>query len=257
VSRNPSKFVIARNIEIDESDVAISSKTGSYEGVDLSTTACRVGVKPETLRSRRGRDLGQARNPELRLPYLSQGDPMNRTITFTRALLILSLLVFTVALIAPPVPAHGAEPEAFLIHLKTSLKKDDAQICVAYNVIWAALEEGYKVKVLVDADAINTFKVGWFGKDDIEKYNIPERLRKELAEQLSVPLSEVPGTYGEFLDMLHEKGAEFYINTGFLIVSKIGTPGDPLKKVSAKFFTPVTLKEMVRMRADADHYIVY
>jgi len=55
---------VKRTIEINESDVAISGKTGSYEGVDLSTTACRVGVKPETLRSRRGRDLGQARNPE-------------------------------------------------------------------------------------------------------------------------------------------------------------------------------------------------
>ncbi len=182
---------------------------------------------------------------------------MNITITFTRTLLIFSLLAFTVALIAPSVPAYGTEPETFLVHLKTSLKKDDAQICVAYNVIWAALEEGFDVKVLVDADAINTFKVGWFGKDDIGKFKIPERLRKELAEQFSISLEEVPGTYGEFLNMLHEKGAEFYINTGFLIVSKIGTPEDPLEKISAKFFTPVTLKEMVRMRADADHYIAY
>ncbi len=175
----------------------------------------------------------------------------------TEVLIAFSLLAFTVALIVPPVSAFGAEPKTFLVHLKTSLKKDDAQICVAYNVIWAALEEGFNVKVLVDADAINTFKIGWFGKDDIEKFKIPEKLRKELAEQLSVPIKEVPGTYGEFLKMLHEKGAEFYINTGFLIVSKIGTPGNPLEKVSAKFFIPVTLKEMVRMRADADHYIVY
>ena len=54
--------------------------------------------------------------------------------------------------------------ETFLVHLKTSLKKDDAQICVAYNMIWAALKKGYKVRVLVDADAINTFKKGWRGK---------------------------------------------------------------------------------------------
>jgi hypothetical protein len=39
------------------------------------------------------------------------------------------------------------------VHLKTSLKHDDAQICVAYNAIWAALEEGLEVNVLVDADA--------------------------------------------------------------------------------------------------------
>ncbi len=182
---------------------------------------------------------------------------MNNKISLTGVLLTVSLLVFAVVLIAPPVPAFGAEPETFLVHLKTSLKKDDAQICVAYNVVWAALEEGYKVKVLVDSDAINTFKVGWFGKDDIEKFRIPERLRKELAEQFSAPLNKVPRTYGEFLNILDKKGAEFYINTGFLIVSKIGTPADPLKKVSAKFFTPVNLKEMVRMRAEADHYMAY
>ena len=182
---------------------------------------------------------------------------MKNSFSSTVVLFTFSLLVFAVVLIATPDLAFGEEPETFLVHLKTSLKKDDAQICVAYNVIWAALEEGFDVKVLVDADAINTFKVGWFGKDDIEKFSIPERLRKELAKQFSESLKKVPRTYGEFLNMLHEKGAEFYINTGFLIVSNIGTPGDPLKKVSAKFFTPVTLKEMVRMRADADHYIAY
>jgi len=59
----------------------------------------------------------------------------------------------------------ATESNAILFHLKTSLKHDDAQICVAYNEIWAALAEGLSVKVLVDADAINTFKKGWRGKD--------------------------------------------------------------------------------------------
>jgi formylmethanofuran dehydrogenase subunit C len=79
------------------------------------------------------------------------------------------------------------------------LKKDDAQICVAYNIMWAALEEGYKVKVLVDADAINTYKLGWKGKDDIEGYKIPENLRKSLADQFGVTLDAVPKTYGQLL----------------------------------------------------------
>lgn len=147
--------------------------------------------------------------------------------------------------------------ETFLVHLKTSLKKDDAQICVAYNVMWAAMEEGFKVQVLVDADAINTYKIGWRGKDDIEDYKIPENLRQALSKQFNVPLGSVPKTYGEFLLMLKDRGVEFYINTGFLIVSKIGTPDDPLKKVSNKFFKPVTLKEMVRMRKEAEYYMAY
>jgi len=149
------------------------------------------------------------------------------------------------------------DKDVFLVHLKTSLKKDDAQICVAYNIMWAALEEGYKGKVLVDADAINTFKVGWNGKDDIEAYKIPENLRKALSTQFGVSLDNVPKTYGDFLLMLKNKGAEFFVNIGFLIVSKIGKPDDLLGKVSAKFFKPISLKEMVKLRTTADYYMAY
>ncbi len=173
---------------------------------------------------------------------------MKRVFSFS---LIMIIFLIPLSLLA------GEEKETYLIHLKTSLKKDDAQICVAYNVIWAAIEEGYRVKVLVDADAINTYKIGWGGKDAIEGYKIPEHLRQALASQFNVAIDIVPKTYGDFLIMLNEKGAEFYINTGFLIVSKIGTPEEPLKKVSARYFKPVTLKEMVRMRADARYYMVY
>lgn len=164
-------------------------------------------------------------------------------------------VVVVALLMAPALPVVASE--TFLVHLKTSLKRDDAQICVAYNIIWAALEEGKRVQVLVDADAVNTYKVGWRGKDDIEDYKIPEVLRQALSNQFAVPVESVPRTYGEFLLMLKNKGVEFYINKGFLMVSKIGTPEDPLKKISAKFFKPVTLREMVRLRTDAEYYIAY
>ena len=166
------------------------------------------------------------------------------------------LLIISMFLLIP-ITGITATPEIFLVHLKTSLNKDDAQICVAYNIMWAAVEEGYNVKVLVDADAINTFKVGWGGKDDIEEYKIPENLRQALAKQFDVALTEVPKTYGDFLIRLKEKGVQFYINTGFLMVSKIGTPDDPLKKVSNKFFTPISLKEMVKLRTEATYYMAY
>jgi hypothetical protein len=92
-----------------------------------------------------------------------------------KTLLKVSIIVSFILLL--PLVSLAEDKETYLIHLKTSLKKDDAQICVAYNVMWAALEEGFKVKVLVDADAINTYKMGWRGKDDIEGYEIPENLR--------------------------------------------------------------------------------
>ncbi len=174
---------------------------------------------------------------------------MKRILRASITVILVSLSLAT----APPAAAN----ETFLVHLKTSLKRDDAQICVAYNIIWAALEEGKRVRVLVDADAVNTYKVGWLGKDDIEAYKIPEVLRQALSNQFAVPDDTVPRTYGTYLLMLKSKGVEFYINKGFLIVSKIGTPEDPLRKISAKFFKPVTLREMVVLRTEADYYVAY
>ncbi len=165
------------------------------------------------------------------------------------------IFIFVFMLFLPSSMAAGNE--TFLIHLKTSLKKDDAQICVAYNMMWAALAEGFQVKVLVDSDAINTYKVGWGGKDDIEGYKIPANLREALAKEFAVPLAGVPKTYGDFLTMLKDDGVKFYINTGFLIVSKIGEPADPLKKVANKFFKPVSLRGMIRMRSEAKYYMAY
>ena len=153
--------------------------------------------------------------------------------------------------------ARADEPKTMLIHLKTSLKHDDAQICVAYNAMWAALREGLKVRVLVDADAVNTYKVGRRGKDALETYPLPERMRQVLARQFGVPLAQVPHRYGEYLKMLHEQGAEFYINEEMLITASIADgPGD-LTRVSASFFKPVSLPEMIRLRMSADYYLVY
>lgn len=151
---------------------------------------------------------------------------------------------------------ENSEKDRLFVHLKTGLKHDDAQICVAYNVIWAALKSGMKVDVLVDADAINTFKTGTFSSEDaIQGYKIPENLRVAIKEQFSIPLSEVPQTYGEYLIKLKEDGAKFYINKGFLIVSGIATnPDENLGKISkyaADLFKPVSLKEMIQLRKKA------
>ena len=174
-----------------------------------------------------------------------------------KGIVVAMALTFVFLLLAPlPSTAKGKQ-KTMLIHLKTSLSHDDAQICVAYNMIWAALDEGLKVDVLVDADAINTYKVGWRGKDGIEEYPLPERLRKSLAEQFDVQLQEVPEKYGQFLRMLHNKGANFYVNTAFLVLVKIEAKTGTTENISPKFFKPVTLKEMIKLRTDADYYMAY
>jgi hypothetical protein len=163
----------------------------------------------------------------------------------------------TVAILLMTSMVNADEQKTLLVHLKTGLKHGGAQICVAYNAIWAALEEGLDVNVLIDADAVKTYKIGWFGKDSIENDKLPENMRQTLARQFDVPLEKVPHLYGEYLAMLRDKGAEFYINEEMLVTSGISKePGD-LKQVSAKFFKPVSLSDMIRLRLEADAYLVY
>ncbi len=167
-------------------------------------------------------------------------------------ILLISILVFPNVILSQNVD----EKERLFVHLKTSLQHNDAQICVAYNIIWAALKSNLEVDVLIDADGINTFKTSfWSDKDAIQEYDIPENLRKGLSEQFSIPLSEVPKTYGEFLILLHKEGANFYINKAFLIVSGIApNPDEDMGKIAeyaAKIFKPVSIMEMIKLRQKA------
>lgn len=149
------------------------------------------------------------------------------------------------------------EKKTILFHLKTGLKQDDAQICVAYNEIWAALEEGLNVDVLIDASAVNTYKRGLFGKDSLEKYKLPENMRGVLARQFNLPIEKVPQVYGEYLTMLHNKGANFYINSEMMITAGIAKDENDLEKISAKFFKPIVMKDIIKLRITADYYLAY
>ncbi len=165
------------------------------------------------------------------------------------------LMIF--ASLISPLSAFGSG-ETILFHLKTSLDHDDAQLCVAYNVIMAALEEGMNVHVLIDAGAVNTYKKKWLSeKDDFQDFKLPERLRKRLSEEFKVSLAEVPKSYGEYLDMLHKKGAKFYINGEMLVVSKISESFGDMRQIPTKFFNPITVREMVKLRQRAKLYMVY
>ena len=174
-----------------------------------------------------------------------------------RKLILILLVLFSILALPYVISGQNVdENERLFVHIKTSLKHDDAQICVAYNIILAALKSNLAVDVLIDADGINTFKTGFLSdKDAIQEYDIPENLKKGLSEQFSIPLSEVPETYGEFLILLHKEGANFYINKTFLIVSGIApNPDEDMGKIAeyaAKIFKPVSLKEMIQLRRKA------
>src|SRR5579885_1806880 len=158
------------------------------------------------------------------------------------------------------VEAHDVAATRILIHMKTSLAEDDAQICAVPNVAWAAVKAGHKVTILVDASAVTsvTKGVGWFrrliGSDStaLDRADLPERERQSLAEQMGVPLEQIPHNYGEYFDFLKNKlGVDIYGNRTMMLLYKI----DPARVAAA--VTPVPLARMVDLFAAADRIVVY
>ena len=155
---------------------------------------------------------------------------------------------------------HQASAANILIHMKTSLALDDAQICAVPNVAWAAVKAGHKVTILVDASAVTsvTKGFGWFrgliGSEStaLDRAALPERERQSLSEQMGVPLDQIPHTYGEYFDMLKNKlGIEIYGNQTMMLLYKI----DPARVAAS--VTPLPLERMVRLFEVADRTIVY
>ncbi len=179
---------------------------------------------------------------------------MRRTIS---GLLVIALLTLVTESV---VVAQQAAPSRILIHMKTSLAEDDAQICAVPNVAWAAVKAGYKVTILVDASAVTsvTKGFGWFrgliGSDStaLDRAGLPERERQSLSEQMGVSLDQIPHNYGEYFDFLKNKlGVEIYGNRTMMLLYNI----DPARV--AALVTPILLGKMVDLFASADRVIVY
>jgi hypothetical protein len=157
------------------------------------------------------------------------------------------------------VGAQQAAPTRILIHMKTSLAEDDAQICAVPNVAWAAVKAGHNVTILVDASAVTSVTKGFgffrrlVGLDStaLDRASLPERERQSLAEQMGVPLEQIPHNYGEYFDFLKKMGVEIYGNRTMMLLYKI----DPVRVASS--VTPIPLEKMVGLLVSADHVIVY
>jgi hypothetical protein len=173
---------------------------------------------------------------------------------------VLILALGSVFAEAAAVEAQEVAATRILIHMKTSLAQDDAQICAVPNVAWAAVKAGHKVTILVDASAVTsvTKGFGWFrgliGSETtaLDRAGLPERERQSLSEQMGVPLEQVPHNYGEYFDMLKNKlGVDIYGNQTMMLLYKI----DPARVAAA--VTPIPLERMVRVFESADRIIVY
>jgi len=172
--------------------------------------------------------------------------------------------VFVLAIVAfftwlSPAPAQQAAPTRILIHMKTSLALDDAQICAVPNIAWAAVKAGHKVTILVDASAVTsvTKGFGWFrsltGSETtaLDRAGLPERERQSLSEQMGVLLEQVPYNYGAYFDFLKKMGVEIYGNRTMMLLYKV----DPARVASA--VTPIPLDRMVQLFTSADRILVY
>ena len=168
-------------------------------------------------------------------------------------LVVLALLIWSGWAGAQPSPQH------ILIHMKTSLAEDDAQICAVPNVAWALVKAGHQVTILVDASAVTsvTKGFGWFNgmfradSTALDRAALPERERKSLSEQMGVPVEKVPHNYGEYLDFLKKMGVEIYGNRTMMLLYKI----EP-SQVSS-MVTPISLERMVALFTEADRIIVF
>lgn len=172
---------------------------------------------------------------------------------------VLRVLGAAVALCVLSPLAQAQAPRNILIHVKTALSLDDAQICAAPNVALASLKAGHKVTMLFDASAVTSVAkgFGWFNKvlrrtsTAMDRASLPERERRSLSEQLGVPLEQVPHDYGEYLGYLKSKGVEIYGNKTMMLLYNI----DPSKTEPA--VVPIDLEKMVELFNAADRTIVY
>lgn len=157
-----------------------------------------------------------------------------------------------------PVPAFAADQRPLLLHVKTALSIDDAQICVVPNIAWAALAEGRPVTIVFDGSAVTSIAKGfgwrgWIGIDStaMGRADLPERERVSLAEQIGVPLVTVPYDYGQYLHLLKEKGVEIVYNRTMAVLYNI-----PDEKIDTAA-RAVGLKELLGVLQTEGDYLVY
>jgi hypothetical protein len=173
-----------------------------------------------------------------------------------RILIAKATLIFLLA--AAAFPAAAGDQRPLLLHVKTALSVDDAQICVVPNIAWAAIADGRPVTMVFDGSAVTSIAkgLGWRGwvgisSTAMDRASLPERERVSIAEQLGVPLATVPHDYGEYLHLLKKKGVKIVYNRTMAVLFNI-----PVEKVDTAA-RPVGLKELLKIMRTEGDYLVY
>jgi len=143
-----------------------------------------------------------------------------------------------------------------LIHIVTDIKKDDGPPCVAVDVALTNLRLGNEVEVLFDANASWNIKKAEDGKNDYDRYDVPADLKKLVNEQLNDEDLLKLKNFGEFLQMLHKKGAKISVNGTWNVLTSVE------KTVKGKtnmpdYVEPLSLKELALSINNAGTYYRY
>lgn len=155
--------------------------------------------------------------------------------------------------VPPAELAPSLKEKKTLFHIKTGLDQDDSQICVGFNIIFAALEAGAQVSVLFDAGATLdlTDKA-----HNLEATGVPLRLKKVIASQMNLPLNEMPKNYKEYLELLNARGAKVYANTAMNVVT--GFSDKVLKPYPGyEFIRPLSYAGVAELFGNAEITVVY
>lgn len=151
---------------------------------------------------------------------------------------------------SPSEIAPDLKGKRLVFHMKTGLEQDDSQICVGFNIIFAALEAGADVSIVFDAGAVLDLH------GNLASTSVPVRLQKAIAYQMNLPVDQMPKNYGEYLNLLHRRGAKVYANTAMLIVT--GDAPQVKQKISGyEFIEPVTYATVAEQLSEADSVIAY
>lgn len=169
---------------------------------------------------------------------------------------ILTVLIITFFVCASSFAQDSVGQKKMLFHVKTALNKDDAQICVVPNLVWAAIKKGHDVTVLFDASAVTSVTKGWgwlnFGDSTpIDKAGLPERERQALSKQFGYAIDKIPNDYGEYLHFIKKLGAKLYINRTMMLLYKI----DP-EQIDSSLST-IEVPQMMDLVSETDIYMAY
>ena len=172
-----------------------------------------------------------------------------------KALLITVVFLLTVFLFLA-YSNYPAEKKNILIHIISDIKKNDGPPCVAIDLALTNLKLGNQVEVLFDADAAWNLKKSDDGKNDYDRYEVPADLKKIVNAQLNVKGLLALKNFGEFLEMLHKKGAKIAVNGTWNVLTSVEKEVKGKTKMPS-YVEPLTLKEMTESINSSEAYYSY